>query len=271
VRSLHHWFLEVDLPGIRIGIQLAGLRLPLKQALHVAARLGVEAVEIDARTELRPEDLVGTGLRQVRKMLEDLNLRVAAVKYATRRGYEVTDELDRRIEGTKRAMKMAYELGANAVVNHVGSIDPDPNHPTREVLRSVLADLGVYSQRVGAFLACETGSEPLQQLGDLIDTLPEGSVGITLNPGNLLVNGFDLDSLSKVAKHVMLVHAKDGVPDRARGRGTQVPLGYGLAEFPNIIATLEERAYRGYFVVERDMAPNPLDEFRNSVEFLRNI
>jgi sugar phosphate isomerase/epimerase len=44
-----------------------------------------------------------------------------------------------------------------------------------------------------------------------------------------------------------------------------------MAEFPNIIATLEERAYRGYFVVERDMAPNPLDEFRNSVEFLRNI
>jgi sugar phosphate isomerase/epimerase len=261
----------VGLPGIRIGVQLAGLRLPFRQALHVAARLGVEAVEIDARTELRSSELVGTGLRQVRKMLEDLNLRVASVRYATRRGYEITEELDRRIEGTKRAMKMAYELGANVVVNHVGTIEADPNHPSREVLRSVLADLGVYSQRIGAFLACETGGEPLLRLGELIDTLPEGSVGITLNPGNLLVNGFQMDGLAQVAKHIMLVHAKDGVPDRTRGRGTQVPLGYGLAEFPNIAATLEEHAYRGYFVVERDMAPNPLEEFQTSVEFLRNM
>ncbi|MFO0014544.1 MAG: sugar phosphate isomerase/epimerase family protein [Planctomycetota bacterium] len=259
------------MPGIRIGIQLAGLRLPFKQALHVAARLGVEGVEIDARTELRPSELVGTGLRQVRKMLEDLNLRVAAVRYATRRGYETTEELDRRIEGTKRAMKMAYDLGANVVVNHVGTIESDPAHPSREVLRSVLSDLGGYSQRIGAFLACETGSEPLARLGELIESLPDGSVGVTLNPGNLLVNGFQLEDLSRVAKHVMLVHAKDGVPDRARGRGTQVPLGYGLAEFPNIAATLEEHAYRGYFVVERDMAANPVEEFRNSVEFLRNL
>lgn len=265
------WVWEVGLPGIRIGIQLSGLRLPFRQALHVAARLGVEAVEIDARTELRPSELVGTGLRQVRKMLEDLNLRVASVRYATRRGYEIADELDRRIEGTKRAMKMAYELGANVVVNHVGTIDADPQHPSREILKSVLADLGVYSQRVGAFLACETGGEPLPRLGEMIDSLPQGSVGITLNPGNLLVHGFQLDGLAQVAKHVMLVHAKDGVPDRARGRGTQVPLGYGLAEFPNIAATLEEHAYRGYFVVERDLAPNPIEEFRNSVEFLRNM
>jgi len=44
-----------------------------------------------------------------------------------RRGYECEDELERRIEGTKHAMKMAHDLGANVVVNQVGSI---PNPPT---------------------------------------------------------------------------------------------------------------------------------------------
>lgn len=259
------------MPGLRVGIQLSGLRLPFKQALHTAARLGVDAVEIDARNELKPSELVGTGLRQVRKMLEDLNLKVASVKYGTRRGYETTEELDRRIDGTKRAMKMAYDLGARVVVNHIGSIDEDPNHPSRDVLRSVLADLGTYSQRIGAFLACETGGEPLSRLNELIDSLPDGSVGVTLNPGNLLVNGFSMDGLSQIARHVMLVHAKDGVPDRARGRGTQVPLGYGLAEFPNIAATLEEHSFGGYFVVERDMAENPIMEFKTSIEFLKNM
>ncbi len=259
------------MPGIRVGIQLSGLKLPFKQALHVAARLGVESVEIDARTEVKPSELVGTGLRQVRKLLDDLNLRVASVKYNTRRGYECAEELDRRIEGTKRAIKMAYDLGANVVVNNIGVIEEDPNHPTRQILRGVLSDLGVYSQRTGAFLAAETGGEPLSRLNELITSLPEGSIGVTLNPGNLLLQGYSLDDLKAIAKHVMLVHAKDGVPDRARGRGTQVPLGYGLAEFPNIIATLEECTYRGYFVIERDRAQDPIQEFKTSVEFLKNL
>ena len=168
-------------------------------------------------------------------------------------------------------MKMAYDLGANVVVNSCGSIDDSLDSPSRQTLQSVLADLGHYSQRIGAFLGIETGAEPLEKLNGLVESLPEGSVGVTLNPGNLLVNGFNLDGLNSIAKHIMLVHAKDGVPDRARGRGTQVPLGYGLAEFPSIIAALEEHAYRGYFVVERDLAADPIQEFRTAVTFLKNM
>ena len=262
---------EIALPGIRIGVQLSGLRMPFKQALHAASRLGADAVEIDARTELRPADLDGTGLRQIKKLLDDLNLRVASVRFQTRRGYEVSEELDRRIEGTKRAMKMAYDLGANVLVNGAGEIDPNVEAPSREVLRTVLTDLGTYSQKIGAFLAIETGAEPIATLADFLATLPDGSVGVTLNPGNLLVQGYTLEDLPRLVPHVMLVHAKDGVPDRARGRGTQVPVGYGLAEFPNIVATLEERAYRGYFVIERDMASDPMAEFGNAVSFLRHL
>ena len=71
---------------IKLGIELASLRLPLKKGLLTARELGAEAVEIDARHELRPEDLSRTGVRQVRKMLDDLNLRVSAVSFRTRRG-----------------------------------------------------------------------------------------------------------------------------------------------------------------------------------------
>lgn len=259
------------MPGLRVGIQLSGLKLPFKQALHAAARMGVDGIEIDARYGLRPSEIVGTALRQIRKLLEDLNLRVASVRYATRRGYECEDELERRIAGTKEAMRMAYDLGANVVVNHCGNIPESTEDLSYTVLRSVLTDLGNYSQRVGAFLACETGSEPLDRLGTIIDSLPEGSVGITLNPGNLLVNGFDLQALPQVAKHVMLVHAKDGVRDRSRGRGSEVELGRGMAEFPEIAGTLEEQHFNGYYIVERDNPRNPLEEIATSVEFLKNM
>ena len=259
------------MPGLRVGVQLTGLRLPFKEALHVAARMGADAIEIDARYELKPAELVGTALRQVRKLLEDLNLRVASVRYPTRRGYECEDELERRIDGTKQAMKMAHDLGANVVVNHVGVIPESPDDPSFQLMRTVLSELGAYSHRVGAFLGCETGAEPLPRLASLINSLPDGSVGVTLNPGNLLVNGFDLDDLQSIAKNVMLVHAKDGVKDRSRGRGTEVPLGRGMAEFPEIVAILEEFHFPGYFVVERDNAQNPLEDIAMAVQFLKNI
>jgi hypothetical protein len=70
---------------IKVGIRLASLRLPFRQALVMAKQLGAEAVEIDARSELRPEELTHTGVRQVRKLLDDVALRVSAVTFRTHR------------------------------------------------------------------------------------------------------------------------------------------------------------------------------------------
>src|SRR5437868_12172257 len=95
---------------IKLAVELASLRLPLKKGLLTARELGAEAVEIDGRNELRPEDLSQTGVRQVRKMLDDLNLRISAVRFQTRRGYQVATDLEARIDATKRAMRTAYEL-----------------------------------------------------------------------------------------------------------------------------------------------------------------
>src|SRR5438105_13480615 len=105
---------------IKLGIELARLRLPLKQGLLIARELGAEAVEIDLRNDLSPDDLSRTGVRHLRKMLDDLNLRISAVRYRTRRGYATLADLEARIEATKRALTSAYELGASVVVNQIG-------------------------------------------------------------------------------------------------------------------------------------------------------
>src|SRR5687768_4238129 len=103
----------------RVAIATASLRQPLKKALVTVAQLGAAAVEIDARSELKPSDLSATALRQFRGLLDDLNLRVAAVSFRTRRGYDVPDQLERRVEATKEAMRFAHALGANVVINQI--------------------------------------------------------------------------------------------------------------------------------------------------------
>lgn len=257
---------------LKVGIQLASLRLPFKQALHTARELGAEAVEIDARGEIKPRDLTRTALRQIRKMLDDLNLRVSAVTFRTRRGYNVLHELDKRIEATKEAMQFAYDLGASVVVNQVGRVPAEPQGAEWSLLLQTLADLGRHGQKVGAVLAASTGSESGADLRRLIDALPTGSLGVNFDPGNLLINGFSAsEAMRDLAEHTLHVHAKDGVRDLAIGRGLEVPLGRGSADFPNLLAILEERQYRGYLTIAREQCQNPLFEIGQAVEYLRNL
>src|SRR5262245_61479457 len=134
---------------IKIGIQLASLRLPFRQALQAAARLGAQAVEIDARGEIKPQDLSRTAVRQIRKLLEDLNLTVCAVGFRTRRGYGVRDGLEGRLEATRQAFKFAYDLGCNIVVNQVGRVPEKSEGADWDLLIDSLSDLGRSGQHIG--------------------------------------------------------------------------------------------------------------------------
>ncbi|WP_254507166.1 sugar phosphate isomerase/epimerase family protein [Anatilimnocola floriformis] len=264
---------------IKVAIELASLKarggspqLSFAQALHTAARLGAEAVEIDGRNEVSVADLSRTGVRQVRKMLEDLNLRVSALSFRTRRGYADVNELDRRIDATKRALQLAYELGTNVVVNHIGRIPTEEDANGLSTLRTALADIGREGHRVGALLAAETGTESGADLLKLIDSLPPGSLGVDFNPANLITHGFDpREAAQKLGAHVLHVHATDGTRDVAAGRGIEVPLGRGSAEFPEILGALEEHQYRGYLTIRRTESSNPLEEIAAAVKYLRAL
>ncbi len=144
---------------------------------------------------------------------------------------------------------------APVVVNRIGDIPAKPEGPEWDLLMQVLHDLGRHGQHTGALLAAETGNEDSEALSRVIEALPTGSLGVDLNPGNLLVhNHSPLDIVSKLGRHIFHVHATDGVGDVARGRGTRVALGRGMADWPPLLGALQEQDYRGDFTVER---PNP--------------
>ena len=258
--------------AIQVGIQLASLRLPFKKAMHTAARLGADAVEVDVRHHLNPAELGRTGIRQLRKWLEDLNLRVCAVGFRTRRGYDVLADLDARVEATKRAMRLAYELGATIVINQIGKVPPDPESTEWQLMVEVLADLGKYGERNGALLAAETGTEAGEDLARLLTALPTECLLVNLDPGNLIINGFSpLEAVAALGPQIIHVHAKDGVRDLAQGRGLEVPLGRGTADWPALIGALEDYQYRGYFTIEREKTDDPISEISQAVQFLRNM
>jgi len=256
---------------LKVGIHLPSLRLPLAKGIALAAKLGADAVEIDARGQLRPSELSQTALRQMRKMLDDYRLRVCAVSFRTRRGYDVADELDARVDGTKAAMQMAAALGAAVVVNHVGQIPAEPKGNEWNLLVQVLSDLGRHGHHVGAFLAAQTGVTSGEDLERLIAALPEGTMGVDLDPGQLVANGHSpIDAVERLGRDVMHVRATDAAREAGRSRGMEVPLGRGSVDFPALLGGLEECGYRGYFTIERETA-DPELEIGRAVKFLRSL
>jgi sugar phosphate isomerase/epimerase len=259
-------------PAIRIAIQLSSLRQPFRKALATAARLGATGVEIDARGELRPQELGRTGVREVRRLLEEHDLRAVAVGFRTRRGYDVPDELDKRVAATKAAMKFAAELGAPTVVNQVGRVPDEPGGANWELLVAALTDLGRHGQHVGATLAAQTGSESGAALSRLVDALPAHSIGVDLDPGSLIIGGFSpLEAVESLGSRIVHVHARDGTRDLARGRGLEAPLGRGSADFPALLGALENYAYRGDFTIAREDAENPEFEIAQAMKYLSQV
>lgn len=259
------------MPELKISVALAGVPLPLRKALHTAAELGAGGVEIDARGEITPQ-LPRTGVREVRKMLEDLRLGVSAVRFRTRRGYAVTADLDARVAATKAAMKLAHDLGASLVTNHLGRIPSDPESPEWRLLVEVLSDLGEHGHRVGAFLAAEAGAAGVDPLARLLAGLPEGTIAVDLNPGSLLENGFSpLEAAAAFGPAIRLVHATDargGSPGRL---GESAPLGQGEVDFPALLGVLQEHDYRGWFTVAPASSGDPREEIARAIRYLRSM
>ena len=137
---------------------------------------------------------------------------------------------------------------------------------------AVLTDIANHSNKAGAILAAKTGSEPGADLARLLRALPEGLIGVDLDPGQLIVNGFSgVDAVSELGEFVQHVTVNDAVRDLARGRGVETQLGRGAADWPAMLGALEEHDYRGWLSIDRRGADDPNTEIREAMQYLRAL
>jgi sugar phosphate isomerase/epimerase len=257
---------------LKKGLRLDCLRQPFKQALVTAARIGAEGVEINGRTDARPREMSRTAIRHLAKILSDLNLKVSAIHFPTRRGYDDISDLERRIEATKAAMSLAYELGCNVVVNRIGRVPEDPLGDRWQTMVQALTDLGNHGQKAGAWLAAQTGDDDGQALKGLIDALPPMSLGVDFDPAGLMINGFSAsEAIRQLSAHVMSFRARDAVRDLSQGRGVEVQLGRGSIVWADLLGALEEQNYCGYITVDRQTDSNPVSACGQALEYLTNL
>jgi sugar phosphate isomerase/epimerase len=239
--------------------------------LHTASRLQADGVEIDLREELPAAELSDTALRQLRKLLDDLNLRVGVTAFPTRRGYANPEDLERRLEATRQAMQASSRLAARVMLVTVGPL-PLPGEPGRAILQDALATLAMHGNRLGVQLALQC---PRSHPGDvkvLLEELPEGLAGVDLSPADVILSGGQPKKYAaELGRHIVHVFANDAAGGLGGAGGSQVELGRGTADFPELLAILEEHNYHGWITVERRNSSQAEEDAENAIQFLRSL
>jgi len=256
----------------RISAPAAFLSRDLRTALRRAHDLGIRGVELDARGGLHPEEMSRTGIRQIRKWLDDAGVEVTAIAFRTRGGYADADRLEGRIAATKQALELAHALGAGLVLNHVGEIPPESESPRWRLLVDVLADIGSWGHQAGARLCAEAGRAAPADLVRLVAALPEGALACDLVTGAVVVHGHDpVAAVTELAGHIGMIHLTDAVAGAFAGRGRAVELGTGQVDAAAVLAALEERGERGWIGLEPVEDRTAMAELRAALDYLRAL
>ena len=194
----------------KLGIVLETVGRPPRQALPEAARLGVHGVQVDSAGDLVPDRLGDTGRREFRTLLKSFNLELSAVACPLRRGLDVAENQQPRIEYVRKVMQLAFDLGARKVIVPFPKLPTDPAAPRALTLRESLLALAGFGDRVGTVLCLECGLDPGDKVRDYLAGYDTGSLAVNFDPANFLMNGFDpLASLSALSGRVAHTHARD--------------------------------------------------------------
>src|SRR5439155_8529694 len=111
---------------MKIGIRLESLNLSLRKALSEAAKMGAAGVQADAAGDLAPDALTQTGRREFRNLLRSMNLELTAIGCPLRRGLDVAENLQPRIEHVRKVMSLAFDVGPRIAIVEMPRIPDEP-------------------------------------------------------------------------------------------------------------------------------------------------
>jgi sugar phosphate isomerase/epimerase len=256
----------------KLGIVLETTGLPVRRALQEVSRLGVHGVQIDTAGDLAPDRLTDTGRREFRNLLKTYNLELSALNCPLRRGLDVAENLQPRVEHVRKVMQLAFDLGPRRVIVPLPKVPEDAAAPRALTARESLSALGSFGDRVGTVLALEAGLDSGEKVRDYLTSFDTGSLLVNFDPANFLLNGFDpLASLTALAGKVSHTHARDARAATVSGVAREVPVGAGDVEWMVYVATLESIDYRGFLTVDREAGDDRFADAAAGVRFLKRF
>lgn len=153
-------------------------------------------------------------------------------------------ELDARIEKTRKALRMAAEIGSPIVTTHVGPIPEDTASPVYGRFIKSLVAVMKDAERSGGILAMETGQEPAPVMRQLIEDVASPNLKVNYDPANMLAHG-TVAGVEVLGPYIVHTHAKDKHPKT--GRPT---VGQGAVPWKDYLNALKQIGYTGWYALE---------------------
>lgn len=263
----------------KVGVKTLCFQQPLRKALDTAGRIGADGIELDLRTELPLAECSQSAIRQIRKLLEDRRLGVAATAFPTRRGLADPNDLEGRLAALQQAMQVAAQLGSQTLLTPLGPLPAfdddetsDKNNEVRDRLLDSLTALAREGERTGVWLTLNIGGTDAKSIDALLDSLLKETLRVSFHPGDQLAAGHDLEAtIDVLGPAIQYLHAVDTVRDLGQRKTIEVELGRGSVDFPNVLAQLEAYRFQGWATVSRTEGDNVLGDLENAVAYLNQV
>lgn len=269
-----------------------GIQLPVERVLREMSEVGLRA------TELGSIGYLPTDPAELSRTLNSFGLALTG-------GFNplaLADpaQTDETLDRVHESARLLADAGATDYVTCVVS---DPDDWTRPELTdshwsNILSMLDIVGDLVGAYGLTQVLHPHVDSLietaAEVQRVLDNSDVHWVLDTGHLQIGGYDPVAFAeKYAERVALVHLKDLRLDlaaelnagaltlmQAVQAGLFVPLGQGDASIAAVVHTMEAESYRGWYVIEQDVAittgeppegEGPIRDVQRSVAFIRSL
>jgi len=268
------------------------------EGIRESARVGAQGVQLFAWKELNPFEVTKDKVSDVRNVSQDESQTITALCGELSavnpggHGLEVAAENPPLVDYLKRVFDLAAELNCNVITTHVGIIPDDKSSVAYEALLNACRELSEYAAKMNAWMAIETGPEPVARLCEFADEIPGGRIAVNYDPANLVMvtNDDEVKGVLTAGKRIVHTHAKDGIMKKFMGAEhiygifaeggvealetlgdffVETPLGQGSVRWREYLGALKEIGYDGYLTIEREVGKDAAADIQMAVGFLK--
>lgn len=256
--------------ALRFAVATDVFGLPIREAVLAAAEVGAQAVQFNARDELRPGDLSETGRRQFLHLLSERDLQVASLRFPTRRAVYDEEQLDARVAALRAAIEFARQLKSSVLTFRIGKLPADDS-PAWPVLVDVLTDLARHGNQHGVIPCVTPMTAPIDRLVELAASIRSGLIGIDFDPSVVAVaSERPHEAYRQHHAQVRHVVARDAVKG-LDGGATEVPVGRGEVDWVELLPLLLEADYGGWLTVARSQGQDRAGDAARAIKYLSRV
>jgi len=258
---------------------------PLEEAIRKIASLGLKRVEFCINSLHSDPDRWNERPEEIKLLVKLLGMEVNSIHVPL--PAEIADSRTLKIREistnlTKESIDLAAFFGSSFIVQHVRVIERPEESGQNITLEDALPDLNelaFYAARKNIKIAIENVpsktkrmlGKTIEEVMNIVDVLPQESVGICLDLTHCIACGYDpVRALKSIdSNRLISIHASDNFAEQLID--VHLPIGSGDIPWKRVIDILKDIGFQGSFVIEVAEQEDGDKALMSSLEFLRKI